>query len=121
MQLSYYNRIGDENIKKLIHDFYLEIRENELLSRMYKDGLEVAEERLYLFMIQYLGGPTHYNEKRGHPRLRKRHVNFVVDEKAKLSWLNSMKVALNKSEIGEEDKEYLWEYFQNTAEFLKNH
>ncbi len=120
MQLSYYARIGDEKIKKLIHDFYLEIRKDTILRPMYKDSLKESEERLYLFMIQYLGGPTHYNEKRGHPKLRQRHVNFSIDEKAKQSWLKNMKIALKKSEIGKQEKEFLWTYFQKTAEFLKN-
>lgn len=120
MKLSYYSRIGDKNIKKLIHDFYLEIRNDELLRPMYKDTLEAAEERLYLFMIQYLGGPQHYDQKRGHPRLRQRHVGFPVDEKAKKNWLKNMKTALDKSEIGEEEIDFLWNYFQKTAEFLKN-
>jgi len=31
-----------------------------------------------------------------------------------------MKTALDKSEIGEEEKEFLWNYFEKTAEFLKN-
>jgi len=89
MQLRYYTRIGDQKIKKLIHDFYLEIRDDELLRPMYKDTLKAAEERLYLFMIQYLGGPMHYDEKRGHPRLRQRHVGFPVNEQAKKHWLKT--------------------------------
>jgi hemoglobin len=120
MQLTYYNRIGEEKINKLIHDFYLEIRNDELLLPMYKDGLEVAEERLRLFMIQYLGGPTSYNEKRDHPKLRQRHVVFPVTEKAKQHWLANMKKALEKSEIGRSEKEFLWNYFNQTADFLKN-
>lgn len=87
---------------------------------MYKDGLEAAEERLRLFMIQYLGGPSHYNEKRGHPRLKQRHVVFPVTEKAKQNWLANMKTALEKSDIGNSEKEFLWNYFCQTAEFLKN-
>lgn len=118
--LSYYDRIGDQNIKTLIHDFYIEIRKDKILRPMYKDQLEESEERLYLFMIQYLGGPKIYNEKRGQPKLRQRHVKFRLDEKAKENWLNNMNTALNKSSIGKEDKEYLWAYFQKTAEFLKN-
>ncbi len=120
MQLSYYDRIGAEKIQKLIHDFYIEIKEDELLSPMYQGDFEGAEERLYLFMIQYLGGPTIYNEQRGHPRLRQRHVTFPVTEQAKQNWLQNMEIALGKSEIGESEKEYLWHYFQQTAEFLKN-
>lgn len=120
MQLSHYSRIGDQKIKKLVHDFYIEIRSDSLLRPMYIDSLETAEERLYLFMIQYLGGPRTYEDKRGHPRLRKRHVNFIVDENAKDSWLKNMRTALDKSEIEDEDQEYLWNYFKQTAEFLKN-
>lgn len=120
MQLSYYNRIGAEKIEKLIHDFYTEIKKDELLSPMYQSDFVGAEERLYLFMIQYLGGPTIYNEQRGHPRLRQRHVTFQVTEQAKQHWLRNMEIALGKSEIGESEKEYLWQYFQQTGEFLKN-
>lgn len=120
MQLSYYDRIGPENIRKLIHDFYIEIRNDELLAPMYQGDFEGAEERLYLFMIQYLGGPRTYDEKRGHPRLRQRHVVFPVTEKAKDNWLNNMRIALDKSDIADPEKDYLWNYFKQTAEFLKN-
>lgn len=48
MQISYYERIGEENIKKLIHDFYTEIKKDKLLSPMYKGDFEGAEERLFL-------------------------------------------------------------------------
>lgn len=120
MQLSYYDKIGEENIKTLIHDFYLELKDDHILRPMYKDQLEAAEERLFLFMIQFLGGPKTYNEKRGLPKLRQRHAEFKVDEKAKENWLKNMKIALDKSKIGIEEKEYLWEYFQKTANFLKN-
>jgi len=120
MELSLYDKIGDDNIKKLIHDFYLELRNDEILRPMYKEALDAAEERLYLFMVQYLGGPKHYNEKRGLPKLRQRHAEFNVNEKAKDNWLRNMKVALDKSEIQEKHKEFLWEYFQKTAQFLRN-
>ena len=120
MELNYYDRIGSEKIKKLIHDFYIEIRNDELLAPMYQDDFEGAEERLFLFMIQYLGGPRTYDEKRGHPRLRQRHVVFPVTEQAKDNWLGNMKVALDKSEISTPEKDFLWNYFKQTAEFLKN-
>ena len=120
MKITYYEKIGDANIKKLIHDFYQEIRKDELLIPMYKNDFEAAEERLYLFIIQYLGGPDKYNQLRGHPRLRQRHVFFPITEQAKQHWLNNMKIALEKSEMGQSDKDFLWHYFQQTGEFLKN-
>ena len=120
MEITLYEKIGRENIRKLIHDFYLEIRSDDLLRPMYKNDLEGAEERLFLFMVQYLGGPDTYNQQRGHPRLRMRHMEFPVSEQAKQHWLRNMKVALDKSEIEESGRDFLWHYFQQTADFLKN-
>ena len=120
MEISLYERIGAKNLRKLTRDFYLGIRNDEVLRPMYKDSLETAEERLYMFMAQYLGGPDDYNRQRGHPRLRKRHVIFPINEKAKEHWLANMESALDQSNIGENEKDFLWKYFQQTAEFLKN-
>jgi hemoglobin len=120
MNITYYQKIGDKKIKQLVRDFYVEIRKDELLSPMYKDDFEGAEERLYLFMIQYLGGPDIYNQRRGHPRLRMRHMLFPITEEAKEHWLSNMRTALDKSEIEPSDKDFLWAYFQHTANFLKN-
>lgn len=120
LQLSYYDKIGEEKIKKLIHDFYIELRNDKVLAPMYKGDFDAAEERLFLFMIQYLGGPTTYNEKRGHPKLRQRHMVFPVTDKAKENWLKNMKIALDKSKIDKPEREFLWNYFKQTAEFLKN-
>ena len=118
MQLSKFEEIGSENLQKLIHDFYLKITADELLAPMYRDGFEVAEERLYLFMMQYLGGPNTYSEQRGHPRLKKRHANFTLNEATKNNWLRHMHKALNQSKISNEHKKFLSDYFIKTAEFL---
>ena len=120
MQLSLYDKIGAENLKKLVHDFYLGIRNDELLKPMYQNDFDGAEERLFLFITQYLGGPDTYNQQRGHPRLRMRHVLFPITEEAKQHWLKNMEHALDLSEIANNEKEVLWNYFQQTAEFLKN-
>ncbi len=120
MELSQYEQIGKENIKKLIRDFYREVRKDELLSPMYRDDFDGAEERLHLFMVQYLGGPDLYNQKRGHPLLKKRHAAFRVNEEAKDHWLKNMRIALDRSEMNEKHKQFLWDYFRQTAVFLKN-
>lgn len=120
MELTLYDKIGSDKLRKLIHDFYLGIRQDELLKPMYQGDFEGAEERLFLFIIQYLGGPETYNDKRGYPRLRQRHIVFPITDDAKQHWLKNMERALELSEIGKTEKEFLWEYFQQTAEFLKN-
>ena len=120
MELTLYDKIGAEKLRKLIHDFYLGIRNDELLKPMYQGDFDGAEESLFLFITQYLGGPDTYNQQRGHPRLRQRHIIFPITEEAKQHWLKNMEHALALSDIASSEKEFLWNYFQQTAEFLKN-
>jgi len=120
MELSYYDRIGNEKLQKLIATFYTEIRKDALLLSMYKGDLEAAERRLYLFVVQYLGGPQTYSERRGHPRLRSRHAEFKVDNPAVEHWLSCMKKAMDSVEMEKDVRNFLWSYFMQTAHFLKN-
>lgn len=118
--INWYNRIGEENIRKLIHEFYIGVKDDQVLKPMYPEDLEGAELRLFYFMVQYLGGPAIYTEKRGHPRLRMRHMVFPVNEKAHDAWLGNMKNALGKIDIDKESYDFLWNYFVETASFLRN-
>ncbi len=120
MELSYYDKIGHDVLRQLIHDFYLEIKKDPIMSPLYDGDFKGAEERLFLFMIQYLGGPTTYSDQRGHPALRKRHVPFPVDTETIGAWLKNMGVALSKSVMKPEHKAYLKSYFEKTARFLRN-
>jgi len=56
-------------------------KQDEVLAPLYEGDFERAENRLFLFMIQYLGGSATYSEQRGRPALRKRHFPFPVDSK----------------------------------------
>jgi len=120
MQLTYYEKIGDTKLRQLIHNFYQGVKNDPVLKPMYQNNFDDAEEKLYLFLIQYLGGPDTYDQKRGHPRLKMRHMVFPINEEAEQHWLKNMKLALDKSLIEKNDKEFLWNYFLQTAAFLKN-
>ncbi|HKK09619.1 MAG TPA: hypothetical protein VJ939_02230, partial [Bacteroidales bacterium] len=58
---TYYDKVGEENFRKLIDDFYDSLSRDPLLRNMYPDDLEPAKERLFLFVIQYFGGPQTYS------------------------------------------------------------
>lgn len=120
MQLSYYDRLGNEKLQALISLFYDEIRQDEILLPMYKGDLEAAERRLFMFVVQYLGGPQTYSERRGHPRLRMRHAEFPIDTNAAVHWLNCMQKAMNQIEMEDDIRRFLWSYFEQTAHFLEN-
>ncbi len=120
MQLSYYDRLGNERLQALISFFYDEIRQNEVLLPMYKGDLEAAERRLFMFLVQYLGGPHTYSERRGHPRLRMRHAEFPIDKRAAEEWLSCMQKAMAQVALEEDIRNFLWSYFVQTAHFLEN-
>ncbi len=120
MERTYYERIGRDNLRLLISYFYEGVRQDEVLLPMYPGDLEAAELRLFLFMVQYLGGPATYSERRGHPRLRMRHVNFPINEEARDHWLMRMKAAMDRVEMDDDCRNFLWSYFTYTADFLRN-
>ena len=73
--------------------------------------------------MQYFGGPALYAEKRGHPRLRMRHHQFVIGPQERDAWLQHMARAINEvpafAQAGV--TELMTNYFTNAAHFLQNH
>lgn len=85
-----------------------------------EDDLEPARVRLQLFLEQYWGGPTTYQETRGHPRLRMRHNTFKINPAAKDAWLLHMKTAVDGLSISELDRDELWSYLESAAHSMLN-
>jgi hemoglobin len=84
------------------------------------DDFEGAEQRLRDFLIFRFGGPVHYLETRGHPRLRMRHNPFSITEAARNRWVELMTRALAEAALPPEPERILNEFFSNTATFLRN-
>lgn len=111
---------GDEPFYRLVDAFYQGVETDPLLRPMYPDeDFAGARERLALFLIQYWGGPRHYDAQRGHPRLRMRHFPFPIDASARDAWLSHMRAAVEAT-IPEPARSVMLEYFENTAHFLTN-
>jgi hemoglobin len=83
-------------------------------------GEEPAEEHLRLFLMQYWGGPRTYDELRGHPRLRMRHVRFAIGEAERDAWLHHMRVALDELGLDQALEAQLWDYLVMAAHSLVN-
>ncbi|NDH65882.1 MAG: globin, partial [Microbacteriaceae bacterium] len=79
---------GSATFKKLVERFYEGVAQDDVLRPMYpEEDLGPAAERLRLFLEQYWGGPSTYQELRGHPRLRMRHNPFKINPLARERWL----------------------------------
>jgi hemoglobin len=107
---------------RLVDIFYREVEADPILLALYPEphDLGPARERFTLFLAQYWGGPTTYDEQRGHPRLRMRHAPFVIGEVERDHWLAAMHVALNETDPPQVLREAFDEYFTTTAEAMRN-
>lgn len=117
-----FERLGGENtFTTIARVFYQNVSEDPVLHEMYpEEDLAPAEERLRLFLIQYWGGPSYYQEKRGHPRLRMRHMPFKVNPTAKEHWLKAMRAAVDEAKLSEADDALVWDYFERAALAMVN-
>lgn len=126
-EVSLYERVGgDEFFTHLVGAFYEGVATDEVLAPLYPEYPEFgpAKERLTLFLIQYWGGPHTYMERRGHPRLRMRHMPFHVGELERDRWLVHMAAAVERVCDGRPDgvelAQELLAYFVPAAEHLRN-
>lgn len=119
---SFYTAVGGEDtFRRLVARFYAGVATDPLLRPLYPDPeLSGAEERLRMFLIQYWGGPRTYSEQRGHPRLRMRHIPFVIGEPERLAWLRHMRDAVDSLDLPEPYAGTLWAYLESAAFSLQN-
>ena len=112
---------GEEFFVKLVDGFYKGIEADEVLRPMYVDqDLTESRRHLTLFLQQYWGGPSTYQEERGHPRLRMRHMPFVIDIDARDRWIKHMHASLSQLEIEDTLRDQLWTYLVTAANSLVN-
>lgn len=121
-ETSFYDAVGgEETFRRLVHRFYEGVAEDPLLRPLYPEpDLTGAEERLRGFLIQYWGGPNDYSRQRGHPRLRMRHMPFVIGEPERDAWLRHMRDAVDSLDLTEEQATRLWDYLVYAAQSLVN-
>jgi hemoglobin len=119
---SFYEEIGGEAFfTDLVSQFYAQVALDPILRPMYPEGdLKAAALRLQWFLEQYWGGPTTYQENRGHPRLRMRHAEFHINLAAHDAWLKAMRTAVDGVEMKPELKAQLWSYLEMAAAAMVN-
>lgn len=112
-----------EAFAALVDAFYERVMVDALLAPMYpsdSEALAESRENLALFLIQYFGGPAIYAMKRGHPRLRMRHMPYAIGVAERDAWLRAMDGALDAVPDLAPVGDALRTYFSGAAEFLRN-
>ena len=114
---------GDAGVRALVDRFYdlmdLEGGYAEL-RRVHGNDLTNARDKLYWFLSGWLGGPSHYIERFGHPRLRARHLPFAIGKLERDQWLACMNQAMVEQGVDEDLRLRLIQAFFQTADWMVN-
>lgn len=111
---------GQPFFDALVDRFYAGVDTDERLRHMYPQDLTEPKLHLALFLAQFWGGPKTYMETRGHPRLRLRHVPFLIDEEARDAWYDHMASAVRGAGLDAAVEQEMLAYFDRAATFLIN-
>jgi hemoglobin len=119
---SFYEEIGGEAFfADLVSQFYAQVAVDPILRPMYPESdLKAAATRLQWFLEQYWGGPSTYQENRGHPRLRMRHAEFHINLAAHDAWVKAMRTAVDGMQMRAEHRDQLWSYLEMAAAAMIN-
>jgi hemoglobin len=105
----------------LVTHFYDGVATDAVLRALYPEAdLAGARHRLTLFLAQYWGGPTTYDEERGHPRLRMRHAPFAIGPAERDRWLLHMRAAIVATAPPPDVAADLERYIAMAAEAMRN-
>ena len=117
-EASLYERIGAEKVERLVAAFYARVDSDPVIRPLYGKTLTCAIHGLTAFMTTWLGGPPVY-DLRG-ARLRRRHVPFAIDARARDAWLANMKAAVREVGIPAAEAGLLLAHLEFGARALVN-
>jgi hemoglobin len=116
-----YRVVGEEGFEKLTASFYKRVKEDDLIGPMYpSDDWEGSEERLREFLLFRFGADQSYLEKRGHPRLRGRHMPFQIGVAERDRWIELMGAAAEETIPDDEIRGSIMAFFKQVADFIRN-
>jgi hemoglobin len=114
---------GEEKVKALVERFYdlmdLEPQYADLRAA-HGTHLAKARQHLFWFLCGWLGGPQHYTDRFGHPKLRLRHMPFTIGIKERDQWLACMDQAMGETGVPEDLRTRLKGSFFQTADWMRN-
>lgn len=120
-ELTVYELIGgEETLRQLVEVFYARVERDDRLRSMFPDDLEPGKRWQFLFLMQLFGGPMHYADERGHPRLRMRHAPYPIDATARDAWLEHMLAAMDEVGIEDPARASMRQYFERAATHMVN-
>ncbi len=114
---------GEDRVRALVDRFY-DLMDLEpayaQLRASHGSTLQDARDKLFWFLCGWLGGPQHYQERFGHPRLRMRHMPFSIGIAERDQWLACMAQAMAETGVDPALQARLEQSFFQTADWMRN-
>jgi hemoglobin len=114
---------GEAKVHALVERFY-DLMDLEpgygALRAVHGSELGKARQHLFWFLCGWLGGPQHYTDRFGHPRLRARHMPFPIGILERDQWLACMDQAMGETGVPEDLRTRLKGSFFQTADWMRN-
>ena len=114
---------GETQVRALVVRFYdlMDIEPGYAeLRAVHGSTLDEARQKLFWFLCGWLGGPNHYIERFGHPRLRMRHMPFAIGVRERDQWVACMDQAMEETGVPPDLRVRLKESFFGTADWMRN-
>jgi len=114
---------GESQVRSLAERFYdlMELDSGyAALRASHGADLVEARDKLFWFLCGWLGGPQHYIERFGHPRLKARHMPFKIGILERDQWLACMDQAMRETAVEPALREQLGAGFFQTADWMRN-
>ena len=119
-----YDQLGGEAaLRALVTRFYRfmdTLPDAAAIRAMHPADLATSEEKLFMFLSGWLGGPSLYIERYGHPFLRKRHLPFAIATPEADSWMLCMRRALADTVADSPLRDALEQAFAGMAAHMRN-
>jgi hemoglobin len=124
---SVYRRVGPAPIARFAELLYEGIDRDVSIKAMFSADLgpkSDAVRDMREFLTQFFGGPAEYSERKGHPRLRARHLRFTITLESRDRWLGHAMAALDATvaehRIDPRTASEMREYFVRASAFMVN-
>lgn len=114
---------GEAAVRSLVDRFY-DLMELEPayagIRALHPQDLAGSRDKLFWFLCGWMGGPSHYIDRFGHPRLRARHLPYAIGLSERDQWMTCMQQAMADQGLPADLAERLAQSFFHTADFMRN-
>lgn len=122
--ISHYTQVGGETtVRALVRRFYElmdTLPESYGIRKLHPKDLRNSEEKLFMFLSGWLGGPPLYVEQFGHPRLRARHLPFSIGPEESQQWMLCMRQAMDEYILDTSLRSQLNQALSDLADHMQN-